>query len=281
MRFILNTLKTLIIITGAMFLTAFTINATDNLGNFSGSALGGIVSGIMGEEPRCPAGMTLVDDADGGFCIDVYEASPSEKCVYIDPANQFETRSNLDSPECTPVSVKEGKPWRNISQTQAVSACIKAGKRLPTNEEWYLASVGTPDDADSWGPDSCNLSSNRGAPGKTGTASGCVSYYGVYDMIGNVWEWVSDTVRNGEYNEVEVPNSGWVQGVDEAGVAIETGKSPDPNYNNDRFWSEKSRVAGIFRGGYWDSKEEGGVYSVFAQVPPSFVGVGVGFRCVK
>ncbi len=283
MKFLFNTIKTVVVVTGAMLLTSFTINATDNLGNFSDSALGGMVAGIFGEPERCPQGMTVVDAPLGDFCIDIYEASPSDECLYNSPANQYETRSNLAMPDCLPVSEKERSPWRNISQTQAVSACIKAGKRLATNEEWYLAAVGTPDISFGWSESSCNVSKNwsPSQPGLTGSADGCVSYYGVHDMVGNVWEWVSDTVKMGEYDGVEVPDPGFVHAVDEAGVPIITEKKPDPNHNDDRFWSEKTKVVGIFRGGYWASGAEAGIYSVHAQMPPSFVGVGVGFRCVQ
>lgn len=283
MRFVFTALKTLVVVIGAMLLTAFTINATDNLGNFSDSALGGMVSAIFGEESRCPQGMTLIDDADGGFCIDIYEASPAEECFYDDPANEFESRSNLDTPDCVPVSQEEAIPWRNISQTQAVSACIKAGKRLPTNKEWHVASVGTPDKIGDTEPEACNIHGNwsPSSPGLTGSGEDCVSYYGAYDMIGNVWEWVSDTVRNGSYLDVDVPPTGYVQAVDESGVAIATDSSEQNEaYGNDRFWSDSSKVTGVFRGGYWGSRDEGGLYSVYAQLPPSFVGIGVGFRCV-
>lgn len=283
MKFIFNTLKTIIVITGAMFLTSLTIDATDNLGNFSDSALGGMVAGVFGEPDRCPKGMTVIDSPDGDFCIDIYEVSPSKECLYDNPENQFETRSNLSAPGCVPES-KEGEvPWRNISQTQAVSACIKAGKRLPTNEEWYLAAVGTPDESSGWDTTTCNVARNwsPAQPGFTGAAEACVSYYGVHDMVGNVWEWVNETVKKGEYEGLEVPDTGFVYGVDESGVAIETGDVADPNYFDDKFWSEKTKVVGIFRGGYWASESDAGIYSVHAQMPPSFVGTGVGFRCVK
>ena len=283
MKLLLTILKLLMVVSGAMFLTALTINATDNLGNFSKSALGGMVAGVFGQPDRCPKGMTLVDSSTGGFCIDVYEAAPSKECSYPDPSNQFETRNNLTVPKCIPVSEQDRTPWRNISQTQAVSACIKAGKRLPTNQEWYLASVGTPDPSSGWDANSCNVSNNwsPSQPGKTGSAPSCVSYYGAHDMIGNVWEWVSDTIKQGDYNGVQVPDPGFVASVDETGIPTMTATSSDPNYNDDRFWSEKTQVVGIFRGGYWASGSEGGLYSVYAQMPPSFVGTGVGFRCVK
>ena len=283
MRRIGNIIKTILVIVGATLLTSFTINATDNLGNFSDSALGSVVSGVFGEKERCPSDMVFVDSENGGFCIDIYEASAGKSCSHKDPANQIQTRSNMTNPDCKPVSELGKVPWRQISQTQAIAMCAKAGKRLPTNEEWYLAAVGTPDYSDTWGELSCNVAQNWGSSGlgPTGFASECVSYYGTYDMVGNVWEWVRDTAKVGEYEGVQLPDSGYVQSVDETGVPTITDKMPDENYNNDKFWSERTQVVGIFRGGYWASKSDAGIYSVHAQMPPSFVGVGVGFRCVQ
>lgn len=284
MRRVSGIIKTLIVIGVSIALTSFTINATDNLGNFSDSALGAIVVGIFGEEERCPKDMVLVDSATGGFCIDIYEASPGEDCVYDNPSSQVETRNNMVNPKCVPASEPDRTPWRNVSQTQAISLCAKAGKRLPTNEEWYAAAIGTPDTSEGWDDGSCNVMRNWSVsePGKTGSAPECVSYYGTYDMVGNVWEWVRDTVKQGEYQGTQVPDSGFVHSVDETGIPTMTDRSkPDPNYNDDRFWSEKTQVVGIFRGGYWASGSGAGIYTAHAQMPPSFVGVGVGFRCVK
>jgi hypothetical protein len=278
MKFILNTLKTLIIITGAMFLTAFTINATDNLGNFSGSALGGIVSGIMGEEPRCPAGMTLVDDADGGFCIDVYEASPSEECVYQNPGSSLETQQNIQQPECRAVSEEYTQPWTNVTQSQAVMLCAKVGKHLATPNEWYAAALGTPDSSQR-----CNIGGGDGAGLKeTGRSDGCVSYVGAYDMIGNVWEWVYGTIDEGLYNGRKTPEEGYVQSVDLDGVVLTTDKkNANELYGGDYAWLNPTSVKGMFRGGYWGLDERGGLYSLYGALNTDFSGVGLGFRCVK
>lgn len=275
-------LKWVVTVVSVVILTSLSIDAADHLDNFSDSLLGSAVNSILPSEPRCPLNMVLVADATHEFCIDMYEASVGEDCIYEDPQNQDQTRQNLDMVECLPVSVEGEKPWRFISQNQAVLACAKAGKRLPTNTEWYTASLGTPD-VDRPGRDDCNVKNNWKADklGETGTGIECVSTYGVYDMIGNVWEWVNETTNGGKYNGRTLPESGFVSSVDESGVPTEATSTRDSNYYDDRFWADHSAVTGIFRGGYWDSQTDGGIYSVHAQVPPSFVGTGVGFRCVK
>ena len=101
-------------------------------------------------------------------------------------------------------------------------------------------------------------------------------------MIGNVWEWVDGTTFEGEYNGRELPKSGFILGVDDEAMPIETNiEEGDPNYYHDYFWLKESGTRGIARGGYWDNKEEAGQYSLYAVSPPSYAGAGVGFRCVK
>jgi formylglycine-generating enzyme required for sulfatase activity len=79
------------------------------------------------------------------------------------------------------VSIAGVTPSRYITWFQAAAAARNAGKRLLTNAEWQAAAFGTPDGAP------CVVSA--GGPGPTGTA-GCVSDVGVFDMVGNLHEWV-------------------------------------------------------------------------------------------
>ena len=275
-------IKGSLIIIFTTILSTLAINAGDNIHDLSDSLLASVFSGSSKE--KCPEEMVFVNTEGGGFCVDKYEVSPGKKCLFTDPKNQEETRLNLIEEECEPVSKEGVIPWRHISQNQAVSACAKVGKRLPSNEEWFLAALGTPDPADGWNGDDCNVKKNwkKSEPGITGSAEECVSFSGAYDMVGNMWEWVRDTVKNKKYNDVLLPNAGYVTSADEAGVPSETDPTvSDPNYNHDRFWVGEDSVAGMFRGGYWSSGDEAGIYSIHAHIPPSFVGVGVGFRCVK
>jgi formylglycine-generating enzyme required for sulfatase activity len=271
--------KTGTIMIVSILLTTLTIDATDNMGNFSDSMLGNTISALTGKEKgACPEGMVFVETDTHSFCIDAYEASASDECIYAVPQTQGETQSNIEQKDCVAVSKKDAIPWTNVARQQATLLCAKTGKRLATAKEWYSAALGTPDSS----PQCALEKIGQQGPDPTGSHDQCMSFTGAHDMVGNVWEWVSDTVRNGSYEDVIVPNSGYVHAVDEAGVAIETDpKNPDPHHNEDRFWSEKSQVTGMFRGGFWGSEEDAGIYSVHAQMSPSFVGKGVGFRCVQ
>jgi formylglycine-generating enzyme required for sulfatase activity len=282
-RILLNFLKFVLVVTGAVFLSTLAINAADSWKNPENSMLAGALSSITKKAP-CPEGMTYVGAPAGGYCIDVYENSASESCLYDDPKNQEETRSDIADVKCVPISAKGASPWRNISQNQAMQACAKAGKRLPTNEEWFFAALGTSDSSSGWKTSDCNVNKNRDTfdPALTGSGENCVSPLGVYDMVGNVWEWVGETIKEGKFDGVAVPATGYVASADEKGIPSETSAtSSDPNYNNDRFWVKKEGVSGMFRGGFWASGSDAGIYTVHSEMSPSFVGTAVGFRCVK
>src|SRR5437667_443931 len=77
-----------------------------------------------------------------------------------------------------------------IDWFQAAQACRVSGKRLATNLEWQDAAAGTPDPGNTPGANDCNT--NSGGPSNTGSRTNCKSSWGVFDMIGNVDEWVAD-----------------------------------------------------------------------------------------
>ncbi len=268
--------REIIVIIFAIILTTVGIKASDNFFSSEGES-------VAKDEGRCPAGMVYVPFSSGDFCIDKYEASPSPDCSHQNPSNQTTSKINLDQPGCYPVSRVGAAPWRNISQNQAAAACAKAGKRLPTNKEWLQAALGTPDLASGWSSQDCHVAENwKDQPGLTGSGDNCVSSAGVFDMIGNVWEWVDGTIYDGIYQEKSLPSQGYINSVDEDGLPSQTNFTiPDDNYYQDFFWIKDNGTRGFARGGYWNNKSEAGQYAVYLVSPPSFVGIGVGFRCVK
>lgn len=267
--------REIIVMVLAVVLTTVGIKASDSLLN--GEAENGADAG------RCPDGMEEIVAANGNFCIDKYEASVGSACPYLNPSNQNESRDNIDTSGCLPVSRASAAPWRFVSQNQAAIVCAKAGKRLPTNQEWLAAALGTPDKESGWGADDCQVASNWGdQPGFTGSGRNCVSSAGAYDMIGNVWEWVDGTVADGSFHGRVLSEEGYVLSIDEEAIPSATDNAKgDPNYYNDYFWIKNKGVRGMARGGYWDNKSEAGQYALYVVSEPSFAGVGVGFRCVK
>lgn len=278
---IFKIIKSLIISVVALFLVTIGIDAADHYDNFSESMVGRII-GNRPDGP-CPANMIFIATDKGGFCIDEYEASPGKDCPNQDVLNQLDSRDNVNRKECVADSLPGKNPWRFISQTQAMTACAKAGKRLPSNEEWYLASLGTPDLDGQWNADDCHVKNNWSEqPGLTGSGKNCLSAAGAYDMVGNVWEWVKGEINDGVYEGKVLPESGNIMSVDINGLSVETNPDkPDANFNNDYFWMKNSGLRGMARGGYWDNGAEAGVYAMYLVSPPSFAGAGVGFRCAK
>jgi len=266
----MNILKTSIVVITSIAITSIFVKAIDK--NQENKNL-----------DACPSEMVFVSSPTGGFCIDQYEASASRDCSFLDPDNQDKTRVNLSDTDCHPVSVKDAMPWRFISQDQAREACARAGKRLATNKEWVLASRGTIDLDDNWTEADCNVDNNWAEnPGLTGSGEKCISGVGAYDMIGNVWEWVDDTILDGKINELKLPTSGFVAEVNEDSIPVSTDQvNPDFDYGGDYLWMKDSELRGMARGGYWNNGSRAGKFAVYAEVNPSFVGVGIGFRCVK
>ncbi len=266
-------------------LSTLGIDAFDNRHDLSGSLLATALPVDTGRS-LCPEGMSYVQHPDGSFCIDTHTASAGERCPYRDPGQQNETRENLSSGECEAVSRGGRVPWRHISQSQAEAACRASGKYLPSNREWYAAAQGTPDvEADYAGPEDCNIDGNwpnGGGYGPTATGENCVSSIGAFDTVGNTWEWVDGTVTDGEFQGVELPESGYITSVDSNGVPRTTDSDePDPNYNGDELWRSKESAAGVMRGGFYGSGSSAGVYAFHATMEPSFAGRAIGFRCAS
>jgi formylglycine-generating enzyme required for sulfatase activity len=84
-------------------------------------------------------------------------------------------------------------PSADITWFQAQAACANALKKLPSYADWQQGMLGTPDPGGDNSSTDCNTDSVFAAVA-TGSRSACVSSWGAYDMVGNLYEWVADWV---------------------------------------------------------------------------------------
>lgn len=177
----------------------------------------------------CPADMVLVSD----FCVDRYEA-------HLVGWSPYEIPDVDDDPIAA--SAEGEVPQGYISGTVAAAACENAGKRLCAAAEWLRACKG-PDDnvypyGDTYDKDACNTTRdvhpivslfgsaanfgneqmndpevNQQAESldASGANPGCVTAEGVYDMHGNLHEWIDDpngTFKGGFYVDAVINGVG-------------------------------------------------------------------------
>ena len=89
-------------------------------------------------------------------------------------------------------------PRDMVNQEQAVELCKQAGKHLCSIDEWQAACRGKDKGrysyGDSYRQNKCNT--NTKAVKRSGRKEQCRSWYGMYDMNGNLWEWTSTTSKD-------------------------------------------------------------------------------------
>ncbi|MFY1677775.1 SUMF1/EgtB/PvdO family nonheme iron enzyme [Streptomyces sp. WMMC905] len=95
-------------------------------------------------------------------------------------------------------------PVVHVTWKDAHAYATWAGKSLPTAEQWEKAARGTTGRMFPWGDQKTAAKCNVRETGVESTTSvsryhSGVSPYGVYDMVGNVWEWLATPTRTGRY----------------------------------------------------------------------------------
>lgn len=125
----------------------------------------------------------------GGFYIDKYEVTNKQYKAFVDatgypPPQTWEGGKYTDGQDDHPVN--------NVTWFDANTYCTWAGKRLLIEEEWEKAARGPYGNKYTWGNeyDENKANLNKGATAPVGSYETDKSYYGVYDMGGNVMEWI-------------------------------------------------------------------------------------------
>jgi hypothetical protein len=125
----------------------------------------------------CQEGMAHVSVGEASFCVDIYE---------------WPNKSNV-------------RPTAYVSLYQASDSCFSIGKRLCTADEWLLACSGPYSTLYPYG----NSYEERACAtadtviNRSGEKVECRSYFGLYDMSGNLQEWTDTRAsENGRFNYV-------------------------------------------------------------------------------
>jgi formylglycine-generating enzyme required for sulfatase activity len=138
------------------------------------------------------------------FFMDKYEVTVKQYAAFLqesggDRPAEWKTMNK---------TANQNRPVMGVDWAEAARYCKWAGKRLPTEAEWEKAARGTDGRLYPWGNDPPTpLHANYGkkewnnheALVPVGTLEAGKSPYGIYDMAGNVWEWVSDWYDNDYY----------------------------------------------------------------------------------
>ncbi len=150
-------------------------------------------------------------------------------------------------------SVLEGKhhPVENVSWDDCQNFCQEVGLQLPTEAQWeYACRAGSSTNyywGNGWQEDKINSGSfwtGRSYPQTTKVGEFPPNAFGLYDMLGNVWEWCQDTWQ------------GTYKGAPEDGVAWED-EDPEANriYRGGCYWSNPSDCRSAHRS--WGDCEQG------------------------
>ena len=207
-----------------------------------------------GDADERPVRQVYVD----AFYMDKHQMSVGKYGTFLE-ATSHEAPEDWDIMD-KPVHQK--RPVINVDWADADAYCKWAGKRLPTEAEWEKSARGTDGRIYPWGNElptdfRANMKkeiwNNHVVLTPVGMFEAGKSPYGIYDMAGNVWEWVSDWYDQDYYKTGSLRNP--------------TGP-PKGDYK-------------VVRGGSWGSSPKDLRSSDRESRLPSFGGLGTGFRCAK
>jgi len=208
------------------------------------------------------------------YYLDKYEVSNAKYTEFIiatdHPAPAYWDHRKLNQPN---------QPVTGVNWFDANTYCHWANKRLPSEAEWEKAARGPAGSIYPWG-NKLEYSKANFAKGKSGQkyitdsvdahADG-TSYYGVYNMSGNVFEWVQDWYSSNYYSTDETRNP--IGPKSQSKKSIETIKAK----------TEADLKKKVIRGGSWFAPAQSitTTHRFWNDPINNSYGVGLGFRCAQ
>jgi formylglycine-generating enzyme required for sulfatase activity len=211
---------------------------------------------IMGDDEESPRREIFVD----AFYLDRYEVTVARYAAFMEDTGNLKPPDQWDT-----VDLKNGGdlPVIGVNWQDASSYCRWAGRRLPTEAEWEKAARSNDERRYPWGNDPPRSESARyGKPyeipvyregvARVGSHADDRSPFGIFDLAGNVTEWIAD----------------WFTESLPAGD-VRNPKGPD------------SGTSKVLRGANWyEPAERLGVTKRW-HANPSTRNDGIGFRCAR
>lgn len=194
-----------------------------------------------------------------GYHIDKYEVSNAKYKDFMratkHPAPAYWDDPRLNSPD---------QPVVGVNWYDSNAFCEWKGKRLPTEAEWERAAKGPDSHHYPWGhkidTTRANYGQNVGKTTPVDSYPSGVSGYGVYNLAGNVFEWVSDWYDPNYYQVSPALNP----------------QGPSGGYN----FANQGPVK-VLKGGSWLAPQSSlhTSHRFWNQPENNSYGVGLGFRC--
>ena len=165
------------------------------------------------------------------------------------------------APDFNPDWSKPDHPIVRVTWAEAKAYCEWAGGRLPTEAEWEYAARGGKDGLKyPWGNEIAPKNANYSGSEWKGTSpvrSYPANAWGLYDMTGNVWEWVADWYGESYYGTLP------------SGKAVDDPRGP------------QSGTVRVLRGGSFGDGTRFLRAALRLRFVPDFRGSLIGFRCVR
>ena len=160
----------------------------------------------QGDDDEQPVHRVVLDR----FYLDTFEVTNGRFAKFV-AAIQSEPPWGFADQE-TPV-VQAERPVRWVNWLEATGYCLWAGKRLPSEAEWEKAARGTDGRTYPWGnepPTAAHavfgLKEGDETVSPIGNRDAGSSPYGVHDLAGNLYEWVTDWYDDAFYTQPAASN---------------------------------------------------------------------------